>query len=64
MLRDYDSVDYRGRVVVDVGAYVGDSSIYFALRGAKKVYAIEPDRDAYSELLVNIELNNVGDRSY
>lgn len=62
VLRDYDAVNYRNRAVVDVGAFVGDSAIYFALKGARKVYAIEPDKDAFSELLMNIVLNNVGDR--
>jgi SAM-dependent methyltransferase len=36
----YD-VDVKGRTVVDVGAGIGDSSIYFALNGAKKVYAFD-----------------------
>jgi len=36
----YD-VDVKGRTVVDVGAGVGDSPIYFALNGAKKVYAFD-----------------------
>ena len=36
----YD-VDVRERTVVDVGAGIGDSSIYFALNGAKKVYAFD-----------------------
>ena len=34
---EYSFVDVEDRIVVDVGAYVGDSSIYFALRGAKKL---------------------------
>jgi len=36
----YD-VDVKGGTVVDVGAGIGDSSIYFALNGAKKVYAFD-----------------------
>ncbi len=26
----YEDLNVRGRVVVDVGAYIGDSAIYFA----------------------------------
>ncbi|MGC9180925.1 MAG: FkbM family methyltransferase, partial [Vulcanisaeta sp.] len=49
-------------VVVDVGAFVGDSAIYFVLRGAEKVIAIEPHPGAYEEMLENIRLNNMEDR--
>ena len=45
--------------MLDIGAFVGDSSIYFILKGAKKVYAIEPHPDAYNEMLENIKLNNM-----
>jgi len=32
----------RGRDVIDVGANVGDSALYFILNGARKVIAVEP----------------------
>ncbi|MFP3287177.1 MAG: FkbM family methyltransferase [Acidilobus sp.] len=32
----------RGREVVDVGANIGDSALYFVLNGARKVIAVEP----------------------
>ena len=32
----------RGRDVIDVGANVGDSALYFVLNGARKVIAVEP----------------------
>ena len=51
---DYDALNVNGRVVVDVGAFVGDSAIYFALKGAKRVIAIEPHPGAYAEMLENI----------
>jgi len=59
---EYSSVGVGGRVVVDVGAFVGDSAIYFALRGAKKVIAIEPHPKAFEEMLENIKLNNLEDK--
>ncbi len=58
----YSLADYRERVVLDVGAYVGDSSIYFALRGAKNVYALEPHPIAYQEMVENIRLNGMEDK--
>ncbi|WP_291999301.1 FkbM family methyltransferase, partial [Caldivirga sp.] len=37
--------------------FVGDSSIYFALRGAKRVIVVEPVPINYEEMIRNIELN-------
>jgi len=56
---EYEPLNVEGRVVVDVGAFVGDSAIYFALKGAKKVVAVEPHPGAYAEMLDNIRLNNL-----
>lgn len=39
-----------GRVVYDVGAGVGPMSLYAMEAGARRVYAIETDRDAYQYL--------------
>lgn len=36
------SLEVKGRVVVDIGAYVADTAIFFVLEGARHVYAIEP----------------------
>ncbi len=55
----YDDLSVDGRVVVDVGAGVGDTAILFALRGASRVIALEPYPALYSIALRNIELNNV-----
>ncbi len=60
--QEYSVVDVNGRTVIDVGAYIGDSAIYFVLRGAKKVIAIEPHPEAYKEMLENIKLNNLEDK--
>jgi FkbM family methyltransferase len=55
----YESLNVKGKVVADVGAYIGDSAIYFALRGAKRVIAIEPHPEAFREMIENIRLNNL-----
>jgi SAM-dependent methyltransferase len=52
------NVDVKGRTVVDVGAGIGDSSIYFALNGAKRVYAFDVN---VSYLEKNIRENNLKD---
>src|SRR5215204_1106883 len=38
----YQQLPVKGKAVVDVGANIADSSVYFALNGAKKVIGLEP----------------------
>ncbi len=62
-LGEYEDIDVKGKVVIDVGAYVGESAIYFILRGgAERVYAIEPHPGAFREMLENIKLNEMQDK--
>jgi len=58
---EYSFINVGNRDVVDVGAYVGDTAIYFALRGAKRVITIEPHPEAFKEMIENIKLNNIED---
>jgi hypothetical protein len=37
---EYDFLDFAGSVVMDIGANIGDSAIYFARRGARHVHAL------------------------
>jgi FkbM family methyltransferase len=55
----YKILRVAGRVVIDVGAFVGDSAIYFALRGAKKVIAIEQHPEAFRGMVENTRLNKL-----
>jgi FkbM family methyltransferase len=59
---DYKFLNVKDKNVLDIGAFVGDSPIYFILKSAKKVYAIEPHPDAYNEMIENIKLNNMDDK--
>jgi len=59
---EYKFLNVQNRSVLDIGAFIGDSPIYFILKGAKKVYAIEPHPDAYNEMIENIKLNNMEDK--
>ena len=54
--------DVKNKVVIDVGAYRGESAIYFALQGAKKVVALEPDEENYELALMNVKENELEDR--
>jgi len=49
----------KDKVVIDVGAYRGESSIYFALQGAKKVIALEPAGESYAFASMNIKENKL-----
>jgi len=48
--------DLRGKSVVDVGGFVGDTALYYARLGAL-VYVYEPNPDNFKHLLRNLELN-------
>ena len=48
--------DLKGKTVVHAGAYVGETALYYASKGAT-VYAFEPQPTCYSIALKNLELN-------
>lgn len=56
---EYRWLDVEGRVIVDIGANIGDSVLYFVKRGAAYVYGYEPDASAYEAALRNLRLNDV-----
>ncbi|TRM75065.1 FkbM family methyltransferase [Sulfolobus sp. A20-N-F6] len=56
------NVDVEGREVVDVGANIGDTAVYFAIKGAKRVVGFEPLPSVYRIALENIKLNGLEDR--
>lgn len=58
----YGIFPIKGKVVVDIGAGIGDSSIYFALSGAKKIIGLEPFPKIYNNAKKNIEANNLSDK--
>jgi FkbM family methyltransferase len=39
---EYSALNVAGNIVLDIGANIGDSAVYFARRGALRVYAYEP----------------------
>jgi FkbM family methyltransferase len=48
-----------GTTIIDIGANIGDSSLYFALHGAQRIIAIEPFPQNFDLLVKNIEVNNI-----
>jgi len=55
-------MNIEGIDVVDIGAFCGDSSIYFALLGAGRVIAVESDKHLFEELVENIRINRLKDK--
>ena len=58
----YKWLEVERKDVIDIGANVGDSAIYFALKGAKHVYAFEPYPYSYGIAMQNIKLNKLQDK--
>ncbi len=59
---DYDFLDVTNRTVVDVGANIADTAIYFALRGAKRVIAFEPFPKIFDIAQRNVKANGLEDK--
>lgn len=58
----YSLLPVKNRVVIDVGASIADSTIYFAMKGAKKVIGLEPYPRNYEIAKQNIALNKLSDK--
>jgi len=52
----------RGRDVIDVGANVGDTALYFVLNGARKVIAVEPLPNVAKCAEENVRLSSATDK--
>lgn len=55
----YGNIDISGGTVIDVGAFIGDSSVYFASKGAKEVIAYEPLPFLYKIAKENVVINRL-----
>ncbi len=59
---EYARLNVKGKVVVDIGAHIADTAIYFALKGAAHVYCFEPYPHSYRIAKKNVKLNGLEDR--
>jgi FkbM family methyltransferase len=57
--QEFESLNVRDAVVVDIGANIGDSAIYFVGRGAYRVLAYEPFPDTAAMAARNIACNSL-----
>ncbi|HEY7734235.1 MAG TPA: FkbM family methyltransferase [Nitrososphaera sp.] len=62
-IRDcYRDLTVDGRIVIDIGANIADSCIYFVMRGAQKVVGFEPFPHNYDTAVRNVEDNGLAER--
>ena len=59
---EYKMLPIKGNTVIDIGANIGDSPIYFALNGAKKVIAVEPIPRNFEAAEKNVISNGLSDK--
>ena len=55
---DYGT-DFAGKNIIDIGANIGTFSLFVALKGAKKIVAIEPGQEAFDTFKRSIAANNL-----
>lgn len=58
--QDYGNV-LKGSIVIDIGANIGSFALYAAYKGAKSVFAFEPNKEAYECLVKNVKQNGLED---
>lgn len=61
---DYNDIPVNDKTVVDIGSNIGDSSIYFSLRGANQVIGFEPFPRNYNFSIQNINENNLSQKIF
>lgn len=59
---EYDFLKVEGHDVIDIGANLGGSSIYFAIKGANKVISLEPYPYTFNLAKKNIEINKLNNK--
>ena len=57
--RQYSKLRVCNKIVLDAGAGIGDTAIFFSKKGAKKVIALEPIVKAYRTSVENIKINKI-----
>jgi len=59
-LKNFSKIDNK-TIILDIGAYVGDTAIYYASQGAE-VISLEPSPINYRYLVKNIKLNKLNNK--
>ena len=59
--KDYDTFKIKDNTVVDIGANIGDTAIFFACNGAKRIIGVEPFHKNFEIAEKNINANKLTD---
>jgi len=59
---EYAKLKVKGKTIIDIGANIGDSLIYFALKGAKKTIGFEPFYNNFYFAKKNIKENSLEEK--
>jgi len=54
-----NNIILKDAIVIDIGGYIGDTAIFFALEGARNVFSFEPHPMLFDLLQTNISLNSL-----
>lgn len=61
LMQVYGKPDLTGKVVIDIGAAIGDTALFFKKSGAKAIYGYEPNETRARCAEKNIEMNGMSD---
>ena len=59
--KDYAKILVNKKTVLDIGANIGDTAIFYALNGAKRIIGVEPFPKNFDAAQKNINANNFND---
>jgi hypothetical protein len=57
LYEEYGNLDVKSKKVIDIGASIGDTALYFASKGADVVYGYEIDKGRQKEAAKNLAIN-------
>ena len=59
--KNYDAFKVKDNTVIDIGANIGDTAIFFAYNGAKRIIGVEPFHKNFEIAEKNINVNKLTD---
>lgn len=59
---DYKFLDPEKSIIIDIGANIGDTAVYFYLNNAERIIALEPFPFAYKYANINVTANKMNDK--
>jgi len=63
ILRELQPYIKKNAVILDIGANIGNHSVYWAVRSnAKRIYSFEPIKDTFKILKKNVEINEISEK--